>query len=148
MPILEIQSSDTGPKITKVCQICKTVDTISADALFLGNDSMASAIALPACSKCGAVETLIRTTDASVPPRFSGHRKVVNALANYLAARGKVSTAAAALAPAAPVGELYGKVAVPPPPPPEPTASPVALAQAALVAAQKALAAAQAAAKK
>lgn len=151
MPIVEIQSGDAGPNISKACQRCKTVDVVQANGLTLGSEHMAEAITLPPCSKCGAVETLIRTTDASVPTQFAGHRKLVNALANYLTGRGSVNTSALApdtkLAPAAPVGELYGKVyqliAVPVAP-----ANPLVMARAAMAAAQKALEAAEAAAKK
>lgn len=152
MPIQEIKQTSDGPSLLKICQPCKAVDTIDVNTLKLGNKQMPNVIDLPPCSKCKAVEMLVRTTDASVPDRMSGHRKVVNALANYLSGAGKVDVSAlppgTTLEPAAPVGALYGVVA-PPKAAPAPVAgapgSPLALAMDALKAAQVAVAAAQAA---
>ena len=149
MPILEIKEGPSGPLMIKTCQPCKATDEIEVSKLILGTARFAEAISLPPCSKCRACETLIRSTDSSVPDSLSGHRKKVNALANYLTSTGKVDASSLAegekLAPAAPVGDLYGKVA--------PTAAPaekdpVTLARNAIAAAQEALAAALAAQKK
>lgn len=147
MPIQEISRSADGPEMKKVCQACGNVDAIKIDALKLGTKTTAEAIELPPCLKCGAVETMIRTVAAGIPDRVAGHRKAVNAVANYLTTSGKVDASALApgqvLAPAQPVGELYG-VVVNAQPRQVPHAKPTALglAMEALAAAQAAVAAA------
>lgn len=152
MSIQEISRSASGPAIVKRCDVCGALSTIDASALSLGT-SEPNHIDLPAC-KCGAVETLIRTTDASVDPRLSDHRRTVNALANFLQSEGKVADASASYyadpktPAAAPVGPLFGAVSptrAPGPPPASAAGNPVALAKEALAAALKALAAAEAA---
>jgi len=149
MPIIEIVSGASGPVVTRSCR-CGNSDALQANDLTIGTASMVEAIVLPACSKCGAVEMLIRTTDGSTPERLSGHRRAVNALANYLQSAGKIAPSAASYyadpktPAAAPVGELYGKVNAPSTSAP----NPVAVALAALAAAQKALADARAAGRK
>lgn len=153
MPIQEITRGPSGPEISKVCQNCGEIASISADSLKLGSENMPNAIKLPPCAKCGAVEMLVRSTDANVPDHLSAHRKSVNALSEYLLSKGKVSALAeASIADqksrgikATPLGELYARV-VPMKPVQAPSAA-MAMALQALAAAQAAVEAAKNAAK-
>lgn len=151
MPILEIKKTSAGPAVIKVCQLCKQIDTIAVSSLKQGTDFGIDMIALPACSKCGAQETLNRTMD-KIDESKASHRRAVNALSEHLIDSGLISETyvteikkqrADGLKPEQ-VGEFIGIVARP-----SVTATaaptPMQLAQDALKAAQAAVAAAQAA---
>ncbi len=92
MPILDIVETPFRAVIQQ-CAACGAVASLPTAKLQLGQVVGAEAdpntIALPMCSKCGAVEALIRTFD-SAPEELSAHRRKVNALAEHLKTSGQV----------------------------------------------------------
>ncbi len=117
MPILDIVETPFRAVIQQ-CAACGGVASLPTAKLQLGQVVGAEAdpntIALPPCSKCGAVEALIRTFD-SAPEELSAHRRKVNALAEHLKASGQVhsdlvDTIAADKRVSPQVGSLLGPV--------------------------------------
>lgn len=91
MPIL----SATATTLSHLCAGCGAESTVDVSTLAIGNERDPSVIALPPCVHCNSNECVIQTFDAPDPPipgsHHEEHKKVVNALAAHLIAKGQVT---------------------------------------------------------
>ena len=105
MPIREL----TTTTLTQECIACGSLHTHELAALELGatlgdgarQHVAPDTIVLPPCAACGAGECLVRTWDAMPATHadtpHAHHRRVVNALAQHLRARGQSAAGVKAL---------------------------------------------------
>jgi hypothetical protein len=87
MPLIEIKNED-APTASVKCQCGVTSDVLISTLVLGASATSPDVIALPACA-CGMQEFLFRTFDGEDSAR-AGHRKAVNALAQYLKGAGRV----------------------------------------------------------